>query len=216
MASPGKQPPAEEVRSTAAQIAAAAAAVAAGQIVAFPTETYYGLGVDPQNPSALRSLSQLKGRNAARKPLLLLADSIDQLATWVDDFPQGFDRLAAHFWPGPLTLVLPAKRDLPAPLRGPGGGVAIRVCAHPLARTLIRACGTAITGTSANRTGQPASDHAAAVRAAFGKQVPVVVDGGRPSGGLPSTLLDLCGPRPRLLRRGAVSEEALRALVGLL
>lgn len=184
-------------------------------MAAFPTETYYGLGADPRRPGGLQRVLQLKGRSAADKPLLLLAASLDQLAPWVRNFPPDFDRLTAHFWPGPLTLVLPAATGIPDELVGSGGGVAVRVSSHPLARRLILACGTAITGTSANRAGMPPCADAAAVRAAFGDEIAVVVDGGPARGGQPSTLLDLCGPEPRVLRSGAIREAALRKIVRL-
>lgn len=199
---------------SAADIAAAAAAVRRGGVVGFPTETFYGLGADPRQDAALREVLRLKGR-AATMPLLLLAASLDQVAPWVGAIPPGFDRLVAHFWPGALTLVLPAAPGVPEPLIGRGGGVAIRLTSQPLARRLILACGTAITGTSANPTGRPAAQSAAQVRAFFGPELAAVLDGGTTAGGEPSTLLQLDSDGARLLRAGVVDEVALRGVVRL-
>ena len=200
---------------TADDIAAVAAAVRRGGVVAFPTETFYGLGADPGQDAALREVLRLKGRTATQ-PLLLLAASLDQVAPWVGTIPPGFDRLVAQFWPGALTLVLPAAPGVPEPLIGGGGGVAIRVTSQPQARRLILACGTAITGTSANPTGRPPAESAAQVRAFFGSELAAVLDGGTTAGGEPSTLLQLDTHGARLLRAGAVDEVALRGVVRLL
>ena len=196
-------------------IAVAAAAVRGGGVVGFPTETFYGLGADPHQPAALREVLRLKGRADATKPLLLLATSVDEIAPWVASFPPAFDRLAAHFWPGALTLVLPAAPGVPGPLLGADGGVGVRLTSHPLARRLIEASGTAITGTSANPSGQQAPQSAAQVRAFFGKDLAIVVDGGATPGGQPSTLLQLDGDVARLLRAGAVDVATLRDVVML-
>lgn len=200
---------------TADNIAAAAAAVRRGGVVAFPTETFYGLGADPRQEAALHEVLRLKGR-AATQPLLLLAASLDQVAPWVAAIPPDFDRLVAHFWPGALTLVLPAATGVPEPLIGCSGGVAIRLTSQPLAQRLILACGTAITGTSANPTGRPPARSAAQVRAFFGSEVATVLDGGTTAGGEPSTLLQLDEDGARLLRAGAVDEGALRRVVRLI
>lgn len=183
-------------------------------MVAFPTETFYGLGADPRQDAALLEVLRLKGRDAT-KPLLLLAASLDQVAPWVSTIPPGFDRLVAHFWPGALTLVLSAAPGVPKPLIGRTGGVAIRLTSQPLARRLILACGTAITGTSANPTGRPAAQSAAQVRAFFGSELAAVLDGGTTPGGEPSTLLQLDSDGARLLRAGVVDEVALRGVVRL-
>ncbi len=207
---------------SADDLATAAAAVRRGGVVAFPTETFYGLGADPRQPAALLEVLRLKGRivnkpriKPASKPLLLLVASLDQVTPWVGAIPPGFDRLVAHFWPGPLTLVLPAAPGVPEPLIGRGGGVAIRLTSQPLAQRFIRACGTAITGTSANPTGRPAPRRAAQVRAFFGSELAAVLDGGTTAGGEPSTLLQLDNDGARLLRAGAVGDVALREVVRL-
>ncbi len=196
------------------QLAAAAEAIAGGGVVAFPTETFYALGADPGQSEALDRLLRLKGRGAADKPLLLLIASLDDLGEWVREFPPAFDRLVAHFWPGAMTMVLPARAGLPSALIG-SGGIAVRLTSHPVARGLIRACGTALPGTSANRTGEPPCADADAVRAAFGDQLTVVVDGGPAAAVEPSTLLDLTGGKPRILRPGAIDAAAIERVVRL-
>ena len=137
------------------QLANAAEMVKAGGVVSYPTETFYALGADPAQPKAIERVLQAKGRSDANKPLLLLIAALDDLPNWVSRFPSSFDRLVAHFWPGPLTLVLPARAGLPDALIGPGSGIAVRLTSHPIALALIRACATALTGTSANQAGAP-------------------------------------------------------------
>lgn len=193
----------------------AALAVQRGGVVGFPTETYYGLAADPRQASALREVLRLKGRDARDKPLLLLAASLDDVAPWVQSFPAGFDALVARFWPGPLTLVLPATETVPTALRGPSGGVGVRLTSHPLARRFIAACGTAVTGTSANRTGAAPARDAVQVQAAFGGELAAVLDGGETAGGAASTVVELRHEGARLLRTGAVPEATLREVVRL-
>ena len=197
------------------QLADAAEAIAGGGVVAYPTETFYALGADPGQSEALDRLLRLKGRSAADKPLLLLIASLDDLGHWVREFPPAFDRLVAHFWPGAMTMVLPARAGLPSALTGASGGIAVRLTSHPVALGLIRACGTVLPGTSANRTGEPPCADADAVRAAFGDQLAVVVDGGPTAAVQPSTLLDLTGEKPRILRPGAIDAAAIDRVVRL-
>jgi L-threonylcarbamoyladenylate synthase len=194
----------------------AARAVAAGGVVVYPTETYYALGVDPCRVDALEAVSRLKGRASADKPLLLLIDSLEVVSGWTARVPEAFAPLVARFWPGPLTLVLPAVSGAPNSITGGGRGVALRWTPHPLARELIASCGGALTGTSANRTGEAPADNVAMAVEAFGDDIAAVVDGGRTAGGEPSTVLDLTGPRPSVLRAGAVPVAEIAEVVGLL
>ena len=197
------------------QVAEATAAIARGAVVAYPTETFYGLGVDPTQDEAVERLLRLKGREACGKPLLLLIAALDDLAEWVQEVRPPFDRLVAHFWPGPMTLVLPARAGLHKALIGKGGGIAVRLTSHPVAVRLIRAAGTALTGTSANRSGEPPCTDAEAVRQAFGARLTALVDGGPTLGGEPSTVLDLTGERPRIVRPGAIDAAAIARVVRL-
>jgi L-threonylcarbamoyladenylate synthase len=191
------------------------AAIEAGHVVAYPTETFYALGADPHQPEALERLLRLKRREGVSKPLLLLVAALDDLPDWVSELPSSFDKLVAHFWPGPMTMVLPAQPELPNTLIGKSGGVAVRLTSNPTAIRLIRACGTALTGTSANRTGENPCTHADAVRSAFGDQLKTVIDGGRTAGGKPSTVLDLTGDHPRILRSGAIKANAITRVLRL-
>lgn len=200
---------------TLAELTNAAKVVKAGGVVSYPTETFYALGADPAQPKAIERVLMAKGRNALRQPLLLLIATLDDLPNWVSKFPSSFDTLVAHFWPGPLTLVLPAQAGLPDPLIGPGSGIAVRLTSHPIARLLIRASGTALTGTSANRTGSPPCRDAETVRATLGNDLGAVVDGGLTVGAKPSTVLDLVNDCPRILRHGAIEASALARLIRL-
>lgn len=201
---------------SATEIEAAADAIGRGEVVAYPTETYYALGADPRKPHALDEVLRLKGRDARDGPLLVLVSARTMVADFVSVAPPAFEPLAERFWPGPLTLVLPAAPALPDAITGRTGGVALRLTSHPVARALIDCCGVALTGTSANRSGQPPASNVARVREAFGADLPHILDGGETPGGLPSTLLDLTGERPAVLRPGAVPEAEIDAVVRLL
>ena len=198
-----------------AELTNAAEVVKAGGLVSYPTETFYALGADPAQPKAIERVLRTKGRKDLNKPLLLLIATLDDLPDWVSKFPSSFDTLVAHFWPGPLTLVLPAQAGLPDPLIGPGSGIAVRLTSHPIARALIRASGTALTGTSANRAGSRPCCDAKAVRATLGNDLGAVVDGGPTVGAKPSTVLDLVDDCPRILRHGAIEARALARVIRL-
>jgi L-threonylcarbamoyladenylate synthase len=185
-----------------AEVRAAAAALAGGAIVAFPTETFYGLAVPALDAAAVARLCALKGRDAAQA-IPVVVDSAAMLERLVAVVPAPARELIARHWPGPLTLVLPARPEVPAALVSPHG-VGARVSSHPFATALVRAFGAPLTATSANRAGQPPARTAAAVRAAFGDQVHVL-DGGTTAGGLPSTVAFFDDGRVVVLRAGAVS-----------
>jgi L-threonylcarbamoyladenylate synthase len=193
-----------------------AAAVLAGDVVAYPTETFYALGADPRNSSALDRLSELKGRQQG-KPFLLLVNSLAALQDWVADVPAELHLVAERFWPGPLTVVLPARPALHEAITGAEGKVALRLTAHPAARALVERCGVALTGTSANRAGEAPARTAAQVREAFRVgEVEHILDAGETAGGAPSTLVDLSVRPARILRRGAIGEEQIAAVIRLL
>lgn len=132
----------------------AAEAVRAGGLAIYPTDTLYGMGVDPRSPQGLERLLRVKGREAG-KPVPLLLSGAERVSDWARSVPEGAMRLMARFWPGALTLVLPAAPGLLPGITGGGDTVGLRVPAHPAARALAEACGGAITGTSANRAGEP-------------------------------------------------------------
>lgn len=182
---------------------AAAGVIRGGGIVAYPTDTLYGLAVDPCNVDAVDRLYAVKGR-AFDAPLPLVASDEAQVVARVGDLTASARRLASHFWPGPLTLVIPAHAGLCTRVHGATGRVAVRVPDHPLACALARTAGGPITATSANRSGAPAATSAAGVVAALGDTIDLVVDGGATVGGAPSTIVDVSGATPRLVREGMV------------
>lgn len=155
----------------------AAEALGRGQVVCFPTETTYGLAVDIRDRAALARLAAIKGRDAS-SPFGLIAPTVEVAIALAREWPAKAEALARKHWPGPLTLIVPARDDLPAEIVGPSGGVGIRVSSHPWASAIATAHGVAITATSANPAGQPPALSVAAARAYFGSDVDLYVDGG--------------------------------------
>ena len=185
------------------QVAEAAAAIGRGEIVAFPTETYYGLAVDALDGAALDRLFVLKGRDSEKVSALLVADLAMLAELCAEVSPRACDLAAAH-WPGPLTLALPARPKLPDAIVREGF-VAARVSSHPLAQALVVFAGRPITATSANRAGAAPARTAVEVRDHFGAEALHVLDGGQTPGGAPSTLVRLRGDKVEVLRKGAIA-----------
>jgi len=190
-------------------IAVAAAALRRGEVVAFPTDTVYGLGAEMSQEAAVQALYEIKGRPEGKAiPLLLAsADDLEQVAASV---PPRAARLVQAFWPGPLTLVLEARPEVPVVVRAGGHTVAVRVPDHPEARALIEALCAPLATTSANRSGAPEARTAIEVVQQLGNRVRWVIDGGRSPGGRPSTVVDMTVDPPAIRRVGAIAEEALR------
>jgi L-threonylcarbamoyladenylate synthase len=183
-----------------------------GDLVAFPTETVYGLGADAQNPDAVRKVYEVKGRPATH-PLIVHIDHPRLLERWALSVPPAAQALADRFWPGPLTLVL---RRAPAVDLGITGGqdtVAVRVPSHPVAQQLLRAFGGGIAAPSANRYGHVSPTRADHVRDEFGDAVKIVLDGGDCKIGLESTIVSCVDTVPRLLRPGFITLSQLRSVV---
>jgi len=185
-------------------------------LIAYPTETIYGLG-SSVSAAAVDRLSVLKGRPAG-KPFLLLVSAREMVAKVGLRLTDAGERLAAAFWPGPLTLVVPGgERTLPDLLRGPEGGVAVRWTSHPGASRIVSVLGAPITSTSANRPREEPAQDGPGVAAIFPDEVAagtlLVLDAGRLAASPPSTVIDCTGTVPRLLREGAVRLGALRAVV---
>lgn len=180
------------------------------ELVVYPTETFYALGADPTSETALGRLFAAKGRQARNAVALIAADTMMafELARSV---PPAACRLAEAFWPGPLTLVLPAKQELPDALVGAGGGVGVRVSSHPVARGLARRLGRPLTATSANRSGQAPARTLGQARAALGGKVKVFLEGGTLAAAAPSTVIAFEHGRIKVLRAGAISEHQLAA-----
>ncbi|CAK8719347.1 YrdC-like domain-containing protein [Candidatus Electrothrix laxa] len=184
-----------------------------GGLIAFPTETYYGLGVDPFNVEALERLFAVKQRQSG-KPVLVLVAEQAQVTELVAEVPAVLRGLMAAFWPGPLTLVFPGRSTLPALLTGGTGNIGIRHSPHPLASQLLRAFGGPITATSANRSGAPPATMAAEVLDSFGAEIDLILDGGTTPGGAGSTLVG-CDQKQQLccLRAGVVPFEDIVKVV---
>jgi L-threonylcarbamoyladenylate synthase len=189
--------------SDAKDIDRAVTVLAGGGIVAFPTETCYGLAVDPFNGRALERLFEVKHR-PVDKPVLLLIHEVALLDSLVTVVPAVYSPLIARYWPGPLTLIFPARAGLPSLLTGGTGTIGVRISPHPIAQALGRAFGRAITATSANLSEQPPARTAAEVRACLGGAIDLIVDGGRTPTSRCSTIIGERGGGLRLLRRGAV------------
>jgi L-threonylcarbamoyladenylate synthase len=198
-------PDAEEAR-----IAEAVAAIRAGEVVVCPTETFYALAADSRLPGSLEKIFELKGRDAAKTIALIAADA-EMAFSIAREVPHSARRLARKFWPGPLTLVMPARHDLPKALIGPDGGVGVRVSPDPIASALARALGAPITATSANLSGAPPAVTLDPIRQAFGGKIKVMLDGGRLPGGAPSTLVACRADGYEILREGAISRGAIAA-----
>lgn len=203
-----------------AVIAAAVSAWRAGELVAFPTETVYGLGADAANPAAVGKIFAAKGRPTSH-PLIVHLPAVDHLEQWAVDIPAAAWKLASAFWPGPLTLILRRAPWVPAVVSGGQESIGLRVPAHPLALALLQSYAAAgggenglsgIAAPSANRFGRLSPTDAAHVREELGDVVHVIVDGGRCSIGIESTIVDLTVPAgrpPRLLRPGQLSPEMI-------
>ena len=180
-------------------------------IVAYPTDTLYGLAVDPRSPTAVRRLFAVKGREPGHAVPLIAAD-VEQ-AGQVAIFDEPARRLATAFWPGPLSLVLPAKPGLVRDLEAADGSIAIRVPASDPSRALARGLGFCITATSANLSGQAPTSSPSVVTHTLGDRINFVLDAGASPGGPPSTIVDTRGAAPRLVRAGAIAwERVLRSI----
>lgn len=187
----------------------------AGGLIAFPTDTVYGLAALPWDVDAVARLYKVKQRPSDRPIPLLLSDAseLGRVATLPSRFRHLFRRLSARFWPGGLTLVLPKTKIVPNVV-SPSPTVAVRVPDLPLARDLIRAAGGILAATSANLSGQPNPITAQEVGVHLGDRIDLILDGGLCRGGVPSSILDCTVSPPLMLRRGAVSEAALCAAIG--
>jgi L-threonylcarbamoyladenylate synthase len=186
-----------------AQLTGAVWQLQRGGIVAFPTETFYGLAVNPFCRSALVALFELKKR-AADKPIIVLIDQLEQLSLLARSVPKQYLPLMERHWPGPLTLIFPAKKTLPFELTGGTETIGIRISSHPLARKLVRTTGLPLTATSANISGYPPPQTAQGVAAMFGPSLCYILDGGKTAGGLSSTVVGLAGDIPVVLRQGPI------------
>ena len=195
------------------KIEEAAARLNAGELVAFPTETVYGLGADASNAAAVARIFAAKGRPMSH-PLIVHFSNFGAARAFASEVPQAAARLAEAFWPGPLTLVLPKSALVPAAVTGGQDTVALRAPAHPVARALLAAFGRGIAAPSANRYGRISPTRAADVREELGNRVALVLDGGACEVGLESTIVACLDGRVTLLRPGSISRSQVADVVG--
>ncbi|MFM9414079.1 L-threonylcarbamoyladenylate synthase [Peptococcus simiae] len=192
---------------------AAAAALRAGGLVAFPTETVYGLGADGLNAAACAQIFEAKGRPQDNPLILHIADRA-MLEDIVEPLPPAGQALADRFWPGPLTLILRRRETVPDVVTAGLDTVAVRWPDHPVAQALIRATGRPLAAPSANKSGRPSPTQAWHVQADFGDELAGVIDGGQTAVGVESTIVDVTVDPPSLLRPGGITKEALEAVIG--
>ena len=176
-----------------------------GQVVGIPTDTFYGLAVDPVNLRAVESIYEIKSR-MKHKPLSLLAANVEQAYELARDLGADFDKLADRFWPGPLTVIVRASSRLPLRSTANTGNVALRIPEAAIPRAIVEAFGLPITATSANLRGAPECTYAACVRDQIGERIPLIVDGGPTGRSLPTTIVDLSqgDGNWQILREGAI------------
>ncbi|WP_243878233.1 L-threonylcarbamoyladenylate synthase [Streptomyces sp. SUK 48] len=199
--------------ASTSDIEQAAGVLRAGGLVALPTETVYGLGANAEDPAAVARIFQVKGRPPTH-PLIVHIGHADLLDEWVEDVPAAARLLAEHLWPGPLTLVLRRGRRVPLEATGGLDTVAVRVPDHPVALALLDAFGGGVTAPSANRFGSVSPTTTDHVRAELGDAVDFVLEGGPCAVGVESTIVDVTGDTPSILRPGGVTREELEAVVG--
>lgn len=191
----------------------AAKLIRRGEVVAIPTDTFYGLAADPFNLAAVGRIYMVKGRPEQRA-LPILVNSVEQAEELAAYVPETFFRLAEKFWPGALTLVVDAAARIPLKVTGNTGRIALRLPASKVVAAIIAAVGTPITGTSANISGFAACSSGEQVRKQLGDTLPLILDGGETNAVLPSTVAELHDDDWRILREGVVSEEQIRAALG--
>jgi L-threonylcarbamoyladenylate synthase len=188
----------------------AAKIVSEGGVIAFRTDTFYGLGVDPFNAAAVAKIRELKGREE-NKPILLLLSDASVADRFIADRSKAFEDVAEKFWPGPLTIVGVAVSNLPPEITAGTGTVGVRVPADEDVRELVRLCGGALTATSANPSGREPARSAKGVLDYFGDRVDLIIDGGEVAATQPSTVLDVTTSPARVIREGAIRAIDLSA-----
>ena len=197
----------------AEQISVAVAALKHGEAIAFPTETVYGLGADALNVAAVEKIYRLKGRDPTNPIPLLVADCA-MLDVLVTEIPPLAERLITEFWPGPLTVVLPARRDIPAPLVNCSGGVGMRISSQPTATELVQRLGRPLTATSANPSGKPPAHTVEEARNYFAADIAAFVDGGPLVSKTGSTVVAISRDKINIIRDGEIPRSELEKIVG--
>ncbi len=197
----------------AEDLANAVAALKRGDVIIFPTETLYGLGADALDAAAVEKVFQLKGRDP-NSPIPVLVVNREMLAKLVSEVPPLAEKLIARFWPGPLTIVFPARSDIPRPLVNAKGGIGVRISSQPIAAKLVEAVARPLTATSANPSGQPPARTAEQAKRYFAGRVDVFVDGGELTSRTGSTVVEVAGEAIRIIRAGDIGRSQLEAALG--
>jgi L-threonylcarbamoyladenylate synthase len=195
-----------------AAVKRAAALLRAGEVIALPTETVYGLAANAVNVQAVARIFKIKGR-PARNPLIVHVSGVEMARLCVSDWPETAHRLAMSFWPGPLTLVLPRAQSIPDAVAAGGTTVGVRWPSHPFIQAVIRECGFPLAAPSANLSNQVSPTNAEHVRRSLGDQIPLIIDGGQSQVGIESTVIDLTTVPPQVLRPGMIHAESLAAVI---
>lgn len=182
--------------------------IRSGGVIVYPTDTFYGLGADPRNPVAVKKLFEIKGRQT-NQPILLLIGKIEEVRNWAEEITPCADDLMKRFWPGPLTLVFKAHAGVAPELTAGTDAIGLRVPGTELTRELLGYLSSALTGTSANRSGGPEPRTAEEAAVSVGAMVDLIIDGGKAPGEKPSTVVDVRTTRPLVLREGAVPSQEI-------
>lgn len=190
----------------------AAEVIARGGIIAFRTDTFYGLGADPFNRGAVQRIKQLKGREAD-KPILVVISDKDQIERFISARSKAFDLLAERFWPGPLTLIAKASDAVPREITAGTETIGVRLPDDDNVRALVKACGGALTATSANPSGEKPARVAMDIERYFGSAVDLIIDGGEAQSDRPSTVVDASGAQPKLVREGVIAWAEIYELI---
>jgi L-threonylcarbamoyladenylate synthase len=197
----------------AKKIEAAADALRRGDVIVFPTETLYGLGADALNYQAVEKIFHLKDRDA-RNPIPVLVAGPEMLRNLVAEIPPLAQKLMDRFWPGPLTLVLPARQDLPKPLLNASGGIAVRISSQPIAMQLLKLLARPLTATSANPSGKEPARTFQEAKSYFSGKVKVFLDGGRLNSKSGSTVVEIVGAAIKIIREGDIAAFELERVLG--
>ena len=196
----------QQTRARAAEI------VKHGGVIAFRTDTFYGLGADPFNRAALQEIKRLKGREE-KKPILVIMSDLDQIERLLAERSHTFDLLAERFWPGPLTLIGKAIPKIPDEATAGTATIGVRLPDDDRVRVLVRVCGGVLTATSANPSNQAPATTAHEANSYFGDAIDLIVDGGAAQHDLPSTVVDACNNEPELIRAGVVPWSDIRSSI---
>jgi len=191
-------------------LARAVEILAGGGIIAYPTETFYGLGADATNPKAIEKIFSVKGRDF-KNPVALIIGRTDDIYPLVKDIPETARKLMAAFWPGALTMVFAASDTISPLLTAGSGKIGLRVSSHPLAREIVHQLKKPLTATSANQSGAPECSLASQVVQQIGDKIDAVLDGGKTGGEKASTIIDITCDPPVILREGAISKKTLKS-----